>query len=876
MIGARPDTGVVPVLLADGRPGVIRPLVAADEAALCELAVRSSEESLYRRFFSPGVYQAETYARRLCSEHDVSSRALVLEVQGTIVGVAAAEDLAPGTAEVAFLVEDALQGHGVGTLLLGNLVSAQRRRGITTFQAQVLGDNARMLRVFVDAGYCIVRHDEGGVATVEMKISVTDAAVDATDARERKAEMRSLRPLLAPKVVAVVGAGRSRGGIGREVLENIVSGDFNGRVVAVNPAVDKIGEVPCFSDLSSVPEQVDLAVVAVPVDALSGVIDDAGKAQVGAVVILSAGLAETGPGGREAQEELATRALSSGMRMVGPNCLGVLNTDPEVRLNATFACVDPAPGGLAVAAQSGGVAIALMDAARSTGLGISKLVSLGNKADVSGNDLISAWTDDPEVSAAALYLESFGNPVKFARLAARFSRVKPLLAVRSGTSEAGRAAGTSHTAGALTSSTGARALFTATGVIAVDDAGELADTARLLTSQPLPAGPRLAVVSNAGGLGILAADAAAREDLHLAIVPGTGNPTDLGAGATPEVVGTTAQAVLTSPDVDAALFVLVATRASDISDSLQQVATAIARTDRTRPVAMVAVGMKDRPNEVRGVPVYGSVDAAARALGHAVRYARWRATKPGVLPAANPAARDQALVIAHSVLTDHPQGGWLDVPAASSMLTAYGVPVVHSTVAGTPDAAVAAANRISGPVVLKTADPEEVHKTERGLVRTGLENEQEVRAAEEEMALAQGLSHTPVLVQAQVGAGVEIAVGMVRDPVFGPLVMIAAGGVTTDILDDHVFLLAPVTDADASRAVRSLRIWPQLAGYRGAPGCDVAALERVLQSVAQLAADVPPLAELDLNPVVVTPEGAICVDVKARLDGDSYPGTEAS
>jgi len=873
-----PSEGVAPVLLADGRPGVVRPLEPSDEAGLLALGRRSSDESIYRRFFAVGHHQVDAYTHRLCHEAGVRDRALVLVVEGQVLGVGTADDVAPGVAEVSFMVEELWHGHGVGTLLLEHLAAAQRRRGTSTFRAEVLSHNVPMLRVFAAAGFQVVRHDDDGVATLQMETFATDAAVEATDARERQAETRSLQPLLSPKVVAVVGAGRRRGGTGREVLENIVAGAYTGKVVAINPSAQLIGDVTCYPDLGSVPGHVDLAVAAVPASALDEVVDDACRAGVGALVILTAGLAEAGPEGRKAQDALVGRALAGGIRVVGPNCLGVLNTDPDVSLNATFARGAATPGGLAAAVQSGGIGIALLDAARRAGLGVGRLVTLGNKADVSGNDLLAAWTDDPGVTAGALYLESFGNPSKFARLAARFSRAKPLFAVRSGTSEAGRRAGTSHTAAAATPATAVEALFAATGVIAVDDVFELVDAARLLAAQPLPGGPRLAVVSNAGGLGIVAADAARRAGLDLAPFSGSPldqpgnpptelqNPADLGAGATPEAVGRVAAAVFESTQVDAALFVVATTRASDTAALLDRIGAEAATAHSRCPVALVVVGLENAPHEVAGIPVFESVNGATRALGHAVRYARWRATPPGVGIPPNSLAREQGLALAATAL---PQGGWLDEATASGMLAAYGVPVVPSTLADTCDAAVIAARRIGGPVVVKAADATAVHKTELGLVRTGLVDERDIRRVVGEMAVAQGRQHAPVLVQAQIEEGVEIAVGMVRDPIFGPLVMLAAGGVTTDILDDRTFLLTPVTDVDAARAVRTLRLWPLIDGFRGSPRCDVEAVERVIQAVAQLATDVPQLVELDLNPIIVTARGVICVDVKARVDAAS-------
>jgi acyl-CoA synthetase (NDP forming) len=612
-------------------------------------------------------------------------------------------------------------------------------------------------------------------------------------------------------------------------------------------------------------------VIAVPAPAVLDALDDCGKAGVRAAVVLTSGLGEEDDAGRAAQAELVRAARRYGIRLVGPNCLGVLNTDPAVRMQGTFAAVAPPPGGLAVASQSGAVGITILDHATRTGTGLSSFVSLGNKADVSGNDLLSYWYDDPRTRAVALYLESVGNPRRFARIARAIGHRKPVLAVKSGRTVAGSRAGASHTAAAAAPDATVDALFAQAGVIRCDGLGELLDTARLLVDQPLPAGNRIAIVGNAGGVNVLAADAADGAGLVLPTLPGpvraaiaeaapkaatAANPVDLGAAATPYAVEVAIRSIVDSGAADAVLVVFAATLANDVPGVLDAIANC-----GGLPVAVVLLGVADPPTRLGGAPVYALPEQAVTALGHAARYAAWRARPLGTVPLLPGVDPGTARAIVRRALRDG--DGWQPPDVATALLDCFGIPVLRGTVARGPDAAVAAAEALGFPAVLKAADPGLVHKTDVGGVRLGLADAAAVADAYHAVTTATGFP--AVLVQPQVRGTVELVAGVVHDPLFGSLVLLGHGGVTTDLFADRALRLLPVTDRDAAAMWRALRVAPLLTGYRGAAGADTAAVEDLLLRLGRLAEDLPEVAELDLNPVLAGPDGVVAVDVKLRL-----------
>lgn len=888
------DPAPADVLLADGTVAVIRPLRSGDANAVHELHDRVGDEAIRLRFFAPSRYAAHNYVDRLMTSDE--TLALVAQVQGELVGLATGEPIDKTTCEVAFLVGDDTVGQGVGTLLLEHLAALARNRGYTHLEADVLAENRAMLMVLKGSGLSTTRSMDGATIVVGLTTASGDELLANADRREFRAEAASLTPLLSPRSVAVVGPRSDGTGVGATVLRSVLAGGFTGRLSAVHPTADRIGEVPTYAALGAVPEPVDLVIVCVPAVGVEQVLREAGAVGVRAVVVVSSGFGEPGVDGVDGvdgadgasmQRRLAATARELGIRLVGPNCLGLLCNDPGVRLNATLLDTVPPVGGLAVASQSGGVGIVMLDLAREIGLGVRTFVSLGNKADISSNDLLAAWYDDPEVTAAALYLESFGNAAKFARFARRFAERKPLLAVVGGRSIGGPRPGVSHTAVAASSAVGVSALFLQAGVIECSDAEDLARTALLLAEQPLPQGRRLGILSNAGGIGVLAADAAQAFGLEVPKLSaglqeriatlvqgtiGTANPIDTGAGAPPVALGAVVEAMLASGEVDALLLVPVRTGVTDATEAVAAMLRARGQHPEI-PVVMVPLGGLTPP-EVPGprVTTYRTAVSAVRSLSRAVWYGEWLAV-PRLPDGTQDLPEDRAAIRtaqrhARDLLDHTNDEGWVAPELARELLAGYGIELIGEVASGS-EAAVAVARRLGYPVAIKVADSDIVHKTDRGLVRVGLATDAAVTAAADDFA-AELRAPAPVLVQ-PMARGVEIAIGVVRDPSLGPLVMVAAGGVATDVWDDRIFLLPPVSGADAARALRGLRVWPLLDGFRGEAPADVAALERLVLSVGRLAADVRELVELDLNPVLVSEDGCAVVDVKFRLAAHAGP-----
>lgn len=870
----------VDVLLADGSVASIRQLIASDRSAVTALFDAASEQSLYTRFFAPGRHAAEQYVRHLF-EPDSPTKSLVAEMGGDIVGLANAESSSAAEAEVAFLVADRVHGLGIGTLLLEHLAALSRHSGIQWFSAEVLASNVAMLRVFGDAGFHAERQLGAGIVALRMATAASSEALEAADAREAVSERRSLEPLLTPRSVAVVGVSRTPGGVGRSILESIQAGGYTGDVFVIHPQGMHVDGFATYSSLDEIPVPVDLVVVAVPAPHVMSVLQDAAVIRARAVVIVTSGFGELSETGKVEQANLVTFARSHSMRIVGPNCLGLICNDPAVRLNATFGCPLPETGGLAVASQSGGVGIALLEAATRARLGIGYFISLGNKADVSGNDLLAAWIEDPDVLVGALYLESFGNPLKFARVARRFSQSKPLLAIVGGRSAGGQRAGASHTAAAASPGVAIDAMFVQAGVIGCHNLDELVDTAALLTRGPAPSGRRTALISNAGGLGVLAADAAAAQGI---LVPefspalrqrvaqcvtgtvGSSNPIDLGAGTSPESLSACVAEMLDSDEIDSLIVLVVRTSLHD-TQSLIDPLERLAVGNLSKPILVVRTDGKHAENaDSKKLATYESAERAVTALSNVQRYEAWRqSTRRASSGSWDPIPSAARGMVTGILAGNRNESCWLTVTQARELLGRYGVNAPEGEVVTTLRAAKQAAARLGFPVTIKTADPTIVHKTDLKLVIVGLRTQREVQSAVLRLRTAAGSKATPLLVQHHVGPGVEVALGLVRDPRFGPLVMAAAGGTAVDVLDDRAFLQPPYDNSEALHALRSLRIWPILAGYRGEAPADITSLAALMEMLGSLGRDIPEVAEIDLNPVIVTAQGLHCVDVKIRI-----------
>lgn len=885
----RAEPATVDALAADGTCIRIRPAVPEDTAVLIALHEEVSDRSRYLRFFTGDVRAGARFVHDLFAEGKHPNRVvLVAERAGTVIGMAVYLPDHTDEAEIAFLVSDACHGLGVGTLLLEQLASVARERGIRRFSADVLRANSAMLGVFADSGFAQRTEPEGTTTTVVLDTALDARALARITERERHAENRSLAPLLAPRSVAVIGAGRTSGP-GHEVLRNLIEDGFTGAVYPVNPAATEILGLPAQAAMSEIPEPVDLAVIALPAPQVRAAVEQCAAAGVRAVVILTAGLGETGAEGRRAEAELVEIARRAGMRIVGPNCLGVVNTDPGVRLNASFGLPLPPAGGLCLASQSGAVGIAVLDHAGRNGLGVAEFVSLGNKADISGNDLLLEWWRDPRAEVIGLYLESLGNPRRFARLARMVAADKPVLVVKGGRSAGGRRAGASHTAAAATPDRVLDALFASSGVTRLDSLPEMLDVARVLAGRPLPAGKRLAVIGNAGGGGILAADAAAEVGLDVPVlspdlvaqlarigpVGADGNPLDLGAMASPQTLAEAVRVVAASGEVDMVLAVVAATRSNDAPGALEAVAKAAAGFPHV-PLTMVALGNLAGGGvlEAAGlrVPIFDFPETAVRALGHVARYATWRRRPVGTVPTLDGVDVAGARSVVEAHLRRQPEGGWLSPFLAETFLRRLGIDIAAGVVANDPDEAEMVAAQLGYPVVAKTGSPDIVHKSDLGAVHADLRTPADVRAAYHRIATA--TNDDRVLVQPLV-RGVELLLGLVRDEDFGPVVVAASGGTLTQLAGDRACRGLPLTDADAAEMISGLRADILLDGFRGSVPADRAAVVDALLRIAVIAERFPEVAEIDLNPIMVGAHGATVVDARIRVipagpDPDPY------
>jgi acyl-CoA synthetase (NDP forming)/GNAT superfamily N-acetyltransferase len=862
-------------LAADGGIVRIRPACVEDEDALHELCRLTSDRTLFLRFFAINRRAADRYLTSLARPSDHDHVALVAEVGGHVVATAASERVTDDTAEVALLVADAHQVRGIGTLLLEELARRARFHGIRRLVADVLPENRRMLGVFAASGLHAVNDVEVGVVHTLLTTEMDVEALARMDEREGLAEVASLEPLFAPSQVAVIGASRTPGGVGREVLRNIISGGFTGGVHVVNPNAIEVAGLPSYARVTDIGQAVDLAVIAVPVSQLLEVVTDCGVAGVRAAVIMTSGLGEAGGEGIRLQRQLLDLARRHSLRLVGPNCIGLVNSDPEVNLYAWFGATPVRAGPLAVATQSGAVGIAIADHAWRCGTGLASLISLGNKVDVSGNDLLLRWWKDERVGVIALYLESLGNPRKFARLARRVGVRTPVLVVKGGRSTSGQRAGMSHTAAASSPDKAVDALFAQSGVLRMDTVEELVDVARLVDGQPVPAGGRLAVVGNGGGVGVLAADAAQAHRLEVPSLspvlratlgqPATDNPIDLGALATPDRLRLVLEQVAASGEVDALLATVAVTRTNDATAML----TALSAADLAGlPLVVTLLGAGEQaPTSVplaagSEAPVYPFPETAVRALAHVVQYGRWRRTPAGAVPTYTDVSRETVQSQVAATLGTATAAVWADVGTATEVLTAYRIPVVPTRRAVTATDACVAASQLGFPVVLKTDVPQVVHKTEVKGVRTGLGDVSAVEHAFDDIV---GRLGGGVLVQPTVTGLIELAAGVTREADFGPMVMVGLGGVLTDVLADRAFRPSPLTDRDVREMLLGLRAAPLFAGYRGAPSVDLTLIEDLVLRLSALVDDIGEISQLDLNPVMVNPASVVVVDAKIQF-----------
>jgi acetyl coenzyme A synthetase (ADP forming)-like protein len=867
----------VDVILRDGRTLRLRPPRSEDAGALLGFFRSLSERSLYLRFHGFPTLGAKTVEPLL--DPDWSERGALLGAfaeDGAERVVAVANYLRlrdPSAAEAAFAVADEYQRRGIGTRLLEQLAARASGAGIERFVAEVLPDNRDMLGVFEAVGFELAREFEGGEVEVEFPIASTEVYEERVAERDHTAVTASLRPFFEPRTVAVIGASPRHGSIGGELFRNVLAGEFAGAAYPVNRDGEPVAGVRAYTSVEQIPDEVDLAVISLPAEAVLGAAEQALRKGVRALVVISAGFAEIGSEGVKRQERLLAMVRAHGARLIGPNCLGIAVAGPS--LNATFAARSAPRGNIGFSSQSGALGLAFLEATEARGLGLSAFVSIGNKADVSTNDLLEWWEEDPAAEVVLMYVESFGNPRRFGLLARRVARRKPILALKSGTTVTGQRAASSHTAALAGSEAAVDALFRQAGVIRAGSLEELVDVAALLSTQPELRGRRVALLTNAGGLGILCADACEAAGLELpqpsaetmdalrAVLPAEAsilNPVDMLGGAP---AATYEQALPLLLD-DARFDAVVALFAPTVAATAKEVAAALDRSargsDADKPVLAVVMSAEGIPAPLRAgeprVAAFAYPESAARALGRAAERAEWLRRPQGAVPDLPDIDRHAARKVVDGVL-EGSDDSWLSAAEARELLLAYGVPLVPERVTDDAGAAVAAARDLGYPVVVKTAAPG-AHKTELGAIALDLRDDEAVRAAVERVG-------TPALVQPMVAGGAEVLTGVVQDPVFGPLVAFGPGGVLAELIGEASFRIAPLTDLDAQEVVTSGKAGRLVAGFRGAAAADVTALTELVLRLARLGDELPEVAELDLNPVFARSDGCVAVDARVRI-----------
>jgi len=876
------------VVLRDGSTVRIRVMQPDDEPRLLELFRSLSEESRWFRFFSPSKDSALAAEAHRESDLDFRTTFGLLAVTGAeerVVGHAFYASTAEQRAEAAFAVSDDFQGRGLGTILVGQLAEVAAANGIQIFEAELLASNHAMLRVFRESGFPIEVTAEAGQLLVTFPTSLTAVAVKRFDDREAIAAVNALKLFFNPRAVAVIGASRRRGTIGGEIFHNLLSYGFEGPVYPVNTTTPVVQCVPAYPSIEDIPGPVDLAILAVPAAEVVSIAAACGRKGVRALVVISAGFAETGSDGQARQAELVRVCRAAGMRLIGPNCMGIANTEANVRLDATFAPIVPTQGRVGFSSQSGALGLAIMDYASSLGLGLSTFVSVGNKADISGNDLLRYWESDPGTDVILLYLESFGNPQKFSQIARRVARKKPIVVVKSGRSTAGARATSSHTGAMLAASDiTVDALFRQSGIVRTDTLEELFDVATVLVNQPLPKGNRVAIITNAGGPAILCADACESRGLEIPVLADETherlrkflpegascvNPVDMIASATAEDYRQAIRDVASDPNVDSLIVIFTPPLATLATDVARVIAEESENLKRSKPILAVfmAGGI---PSELQTgsakIPCYRFPETAAIALARTARYSQWRQRPEAEVPKFTDIRRDEAAAVVAAALSRG--DGWLTPGETADLFGHYGLPLVEQRVTSSPEEAAAAAEEMNCDVALKAIVPGVIHKTEAGALRLNLRGSEQVHLAAVQMQAALsalGNAPTGFLVQRMQRGGVEMLVGVVHDPQFGPVVACGAGGVQVELLRDVSVRLTPLAREDATEMIRSLKTFPLLQGFRGAPRCDVAALQDGLLRVSAMVHDLPQIAELDCNPFVVHERGAVILDARVRV-----------
>ncbi len=874
------------VVLADGGTAHIRPIRPEDSARLAAFHDRQSSESIYFRFFSPRPRLTPRDLERFTNVDYTDRMALVALLGDEIIAMASYDrSRFRREAELAFIVDEQQQGRGIATVMLEFLLVAARENGMSGLTAVVMPSNRRMISVLQSAGFKTTSEFADGLIEVSFGLDPSAEAVEAIEERARRAEARSIARLLAPSSVAIIGASRSRGTVGNELLRNLLAHDFPGTVYPVNPSGEPVAGVRSYPSVLDIDDDVHLAVVAVPATAVLGVVEDCGRKGVDGLVVISAGFGSFGPYGDTGMRLIVERARRFGMRVIGPESLGLINTAPEVSLHATFADVRVPPGSVGFLTQSGTLGVAALDHARRVGLGISSFVDVGSKVDVSGNDLLQYWEDDPLTSVIALYLESFGNPRKFTRLARRIGRTKPIVAVKSGNARIQVGAGRDGKLTAWPAEATTDALLQQCGVIRVESPAELFDVGKLLAHQPVPAGRRVAIISNSHGALALTVDACAGAGLDLAVLSeqtcglisaaeapsgaSRQNPVDLTYAATAALYEHALAAVLQDDGVDAVIVIYAPSFPQDPTEVAHSIGLAASRGGTTPIVASFLGADLGRPlvAGARDIPLFEFPAEAVRTLAAAASYGDWRRQPEGTYPSPEDfesldVERARAIVIG-SLPAEGAADGWLAPHQTKSLLDSIGVPLHQACFVETVGQAARAAGEIGYPVALKATGLMTLRAGREGGAALSIGDRDELEKAFGQMSARFGQAFEPAMVQAMV-SGVEVQVSVHQHASVGGVVTVGLGGQAKDAAAEVAVRVLPLSDLDAQHLVDASPFAPVLRTLP-AGACARDELGSLLLRLSLVVDTIPELADVVMNPLSITAEGLALLDARVRI-----------
>jgi acetate---CoA ligase (ADP-forming) len=873
------------VILKDGSAILFRPIKQDDAEKWLEFYNSLSNRTKYLRLqYIPHNMTIED-ALRFCTVDYVNTFAFVAEAienkEKNIVAVGRyAKQPSETTAEIAFVIEDEYHERGIGTKFIEWLALVARGNDIDTFEALVLRENEPMLSAFQNYGFHMKREIKDNTYLITFPLTKTPEVIKKKEERARTATANSLRSIMKPASVAVIGASNRPGSLGQLVFQSVLQNGFTGTVYPVTASSNSVMSVKAYRSIMDIEENIDLAVIVVPASAVLKVTDECGRKKVKGIIVISDGFQERGPEGAALERELKDTAFGYGMRIIGPNCMGMINTDPHTKLNATFSLIFPSHGNISFISQSGALGLGILQYAKNLDIGFSSYISVGNRSDIASTDMIQYWENDPDTKVILLYLESFDNPDVFSRISKRVSMKKPILAVKGGSTPAGSRAAASHTGAMATSNIVTEALFQQAGIIRVDTIEELFHSALVLANQPVPKGKRVAILTNGGGPGTLAADTCANNGLIVTEISaetagklkavikrdiGINNPLDLTAGATPEEFENSLKILADDKDNDAVITIYIPPAGQNITGIENAINNSIkVLMNNNKPVLSCFIGQGNSKGKIMEgtlVPYYPFPEDAALALANAARYGEMSRKEHGNVPSLTGIDQKKAKQIVRDVLmssTERPL--WIPPDGINSLFNNYGLRFAEVKLAGSAKDTAAVAAELGFPVVIKLNSSTITHKSDVGGVILNIQTAAEAENAFNEITakikkLGRENEMQGVMVQHMVKEGIEVIVGVTKDQTLGHVIMFGLGGIYAELLKDTALRLHPLTDLDAKELIDSVKMSKLLKGYRGSEPLDTASLEDLLLRISAMVESMPQITEMDLNPVKILPDG---------------------